>query len=192
MTKYEKGILMHRLQKGDEAPHIILPDSQGGVFMLDNYRGRKVLISFYRFATCPFCNLRIHAMVRNYEKYHAHFEMIAIFESKSTLLKQTMMKHDAPFLILSDQDAIFYRSYGLEKSFMGVIKGMMFRMPSLFKSMMMGNLPINIDSPMTRMPADFLIDENGLIEIAYYGNDEGDHLDIDSLLKSNNLTNRTI
>lgn len=173
---------MSRLKQGDQAPNIILMDTKDELFKLDTYRGKRVLVSFYRFATCPFCNLRIHTIVKNYDKYREHFEVIAIFESKPSTLKKAMEKYNAPFRIMSDNMGTHYRAYELEKSVLGVIKGMIFRMPALIKSMMMGNLPINVDSPMTRMPADFLIDENGIIEIAYYGDDEGDHLDIDTLI----------
>lgn len=173
---------MARLTIGDYAPNIILMDTKDNLLNLNEYRGKKVLVSFYRFATCPFCNLRIHNIVKNYEKYCDKFEIIAIFESQPSILKETMSKYDASFRILSDYEAVYYHSYGLEKSLLGVLKGMFFRMPSLIKSMMMGNFPLNVDSPMTRMPADFLIDENGMIEIAYYGKDEGDHLNIDTLI----------
>lgn len=173
---------MSRLSKGTQAPNITLLNTKDEVFNLEKYKGKKVLVSFYRFATCPFCNLRIHNLVKNYEKYSKHFEIIAIFESEHGNLKEKMKKYDTPFQIMSDSEGVYYQQYGIEKSLLGVIKGMIFRMPSLIKSMMMGNFPTNVDSSMTRMPADFLIDENGLIEVAYYGKDEGDHLDVDSLI----------
>jgi hypothetical protein len=31
------------------------------------------------------------------------------------------------------------------------------------------------------MPADFLIDREGIIQVAYYGKDEGDHLPFDTV-----------
>ncbi len=176
---------MSRLEKGDHAPNIHLKDINNDTFDLETYRGKKVLVSFYRFATCPFCNFRIHKIVKNFDKYREHFEIVAIFESQPATLKKAVGKHNAPFRIMSDPSGTHYQAYALEKSVLGVIKGMLFRFPSLIKSMLMGNLPTIIDSPMTRMPADFFINESGVIEIAYYGKDEGDHLDIDSLLKSN-------
>lgn len=179
---------MSRLKQGDMAPNITLQDTNDELFNLETYRGKKVLVSFYRFATCPFCNLRIHDIVQNFTHYHQHFEMIAIFESRPLNLKNMMEKYHAPFPIMSDYSGIYYRSFGLEKSVIGVIKGMVFRMPSLIKSMLMGNIPTHVDSPMTRMPADFLVDEKGKIEIAYYGKDEGDHLDISTLINTHKDT----
>ncbi len=83
---------------------------------------------------------------------------------------------------MSDAKSIYYQKYGLEKSLWGVFKGMFLRIPTVIKGMMMGYLPTSIDSSLTRMPADFLIDEEGKIKIAYYGSDEGDHLDVDGLI----------
>ena len=173
---------MARLNVGDEAPIIHLMDTNGEMFDLEKLQGKQVLISFYRFATCPFCNMRIHNLVKNYEKYSSRFEVVAIFESNMPTLINAMDNHQAPFRILSDANSVYYQKYGLEKSLWGVFKGMLLRMPTAIKGMMMGYLPTNIDSSLTRMPADFLIDEEGKIKIAYYGSDEGDHLDVDTLI----------
>ena len=45
-----------------------------------------------------------------------------------------------------------------------------------------GYLPTTIKGSMTTMPADFLIDKNGIIQKAYYGSDEGDHLPLEEIL----------
>lgn len=59
----------------------------------------------------------------------------------------------------------------------GMFKGMLTRMPSLLRAMFVnGYVPWLIKGSMTTMPADFLVDENGVIQTAYYGKDEGDHL----------------
>jgi thioredoxin-dependent peroxiredoxin len=61
-------------------------------------------------------------------------------------------------------------------SWPGVVKGMFLRMPTLMKSMFMGNIPWRIKGRMDAMPMNFLVNERGVIEVAYYGQDEGDHL----------------
>ena len=37
-------------------------------------KGKKTLLTFYRFATCPFCNLRIHEIINRYEELGKNFE----------------------------------------------------------------------------------------------------------------------
>lgn len=63
----------------------------------------------------------------------------------------------------------------------GVIKGMLLRMPTLFKAMLKGYLPTTFKGRLTTMPADFLINREGEIELAYYAKDEGDHLDFETV-----------
>jgi len=41
---------------------------------------------------------------------------------------------------------------------------------------------LNRDGNMNRIPADFLIDENGKIAIAYYGKNISDHLPLETIL----------
>jgi hypothetical protein len=42
--------------------------------------------------------------------------------------------------------------------------------------MLKGYLPTTVKGSLTTMPADFLVDKEGVIQVAHYGNDEGDHL----------------
>lgn len=65
---------------------------------------------------------------------------------------------------------------------------MVFRLPTLLHGMFKGYIPLVIKGRLTTMPADFLIDRNGVIKTAYYGKDEGDHLSFD-LVKAFSLKN---
>ena len=49
-----------RLQAGQAAPDFLRPDIGGKTIRLSDYRGRYLLLSFYRYASCPFCNLRVN------------------------------------------------------------------------------------------------------------------------------------
>jgi hypothetical protein len=44
-----------------------------------------------------------------------------------------------------------------------------------------GYVPSSPKGSLTTMPADFLIDEHGIIRAAHYGEDEGDHLPFDEV-----------
>ena len=44
-----------------------------------------------------------------------------------------------------------------------------------------GYWPFTIKGSITSMPADFLVDRSGVIRVAYYGRDEGDHLDFEKV-----------
>lgn len=56
------------------------------------------------------------------------------------------------------------------------------RLPTLFKAMFIqGYLPFDLKGNWLTMPVDILVDENGIIQTAYYDKDEGDHLPFENI-----------
>jgi hypothetical protein len=49
-------------------------------------------------------------------------------------------------------------------------------MPTLIRGMLKGYIPYPLKGSLLTMPADFLVDKDGIIQVTYYGKDEGDHL----------------
>ena len=169
-------------EPGDAVVHIMLPALDGSPFDLDSLKGKPFMLSFFRFASCPFCNLRIHELVMRYDELPEDFTIVAVFDSPLDNLQRHANKHQAPFPILADADNRHYKLYGIKHSVIGVLKGMFLRMPSMLYGMFAkGYLPLTIKGSMTTMPADFLVDKKGIIQRAYYGKDEGDHLPFEQL-----------
>jgi peroxiredoxin len=170
-----------RLTSGEKAKHIKLPAIDGSTFETESVKGKPFMLSFLRFASCPFCNLRVNELVRRFDEFGNDFTIIAVFDSPLDNLTRHAEGHKAPFPILADENNKYYREYGIEHSVLGTLKGMFLRMPTLLKGMFKGYIPTIIKGSMTTMPADFLIDRESIIQIAYYGKDEGDHLSFDSV-----------
>jgi peroxiredoxin len=162
---------------GDKISALKLPAIDGSLFDLDNLKGKPFMLSFFRFASCPFCNLRVHELVKKHDLLPADFKIVAVFDSTLHNLQQHAGKHHAPFPILADEHNTYYQLYDIEHSVLGVAKGMVLRMPKMLYGMFgKGYIPLTIGGSMTTMPADFLVDRQGIIREAYYGKDEGDHL----------------
>ena len=165
-----------RLTSGIKASNIILPAIDGSMFETKTLLGKPFMLSFLRFASCPFCNLRINEFVRRFDEFGDDFTIVAIFDSPLDNLTRHTEGHKAPFPILADENNKYYKTYGIEHSIVGTLKGMLLRMPTLLKGMFKGYIPTTFKGSITTMPADFLIDRKGIIQVAYYGKDEGDHL----------------
>ena len=165
-----------RLKPGDQIRNFQLPQLDGSLFDLADYAGRPLLLSFYRFASCPFCNLRLHELVNRQAELGADFQLVAVFNASLETLTRHTADHAAPFPILADEDRTAYDLYGIEFSFRGMLKGMTLRFPTLLKGLLKGYLPTEFNRRLFIMPAAFLVDRNGIIREAYYGSDEGDHL----------------
>jgi len=170
-----------RIMTGSKIKHIRLPDIDGSIFDSESIKGKPVMLSFFLFASCPFCNLRVNELVRRFDEFCDDFIIVAIFDSPLDNLTRHTEGHKAPFPLLADEGNKYYKEYGIEHSFIGMLKGMFFRMPTLFKGMLKGYVPLIIKGSMTTMPADFLIDREGIIQTAHYGKDEGDHLSFDEI-----------
>ncbi len=161
---------------GNPAQDLQLPGIDGSVFDTTTLRGRPYLLSFFRFASCPFCNMRVHELVSRFDEFGDDFSIVAIFDSPLDNLQRHATGHHAPFPILADETGEAYASYSVERSLLGVIKGIVTRVPTALKAVRRGYIPTTIQGHMTTMPANFLIDRNGIIQHAHYGRDEGDHL----------------
>ena len=173
----------HPMRTGQNLPQIILPSLDGREFNSDSLKGKKHIITFFRFATCPFCNLRLMELSNIHDKLGENFEIVGIFPSEIEHLRKHTNKHTSKFPILSDCDLKYYRKFRVKKSFLGMIKGIVFRMPSLWKSMKAGNVPLEISSRVLIMPLSLLVDEKGIVQEIYHGKDEGDHIPIDRVVE---------
>lgn len=55
-----------RRQPGENVGRLSLPDLDGVTFDLGRLRGKRFMLSFSRFAACPFCNLRVHELTTRF------------------------------------------------------------------------------------------------------------------------------
>ncbi len=172
---------MTRLQIGHRVQRLELPGIDGG-FKLEDIKGKRFLLSFHRFAACPFCNLHIHQLIQGYDQLGANFEIVAIFDSPLDNLKKHAMGHNSPFPILADEENIYYREFSVERSIAGTLIGMLTRMPTLLYAMFIKRyFPVSFKGNITTMPLDLLVNEEGIVEHVYYGKDESDHLPIETI-----------
>jgi len=170
-----------RYQPGDSITSFTLPAFDGGEFDVAQLNGRRYLLSFLRFATCPFCNMRVHQLVARFPELGDDFTVVAVFDSSLADLQRYGTDHQAPFPILADEGYVWHQAYGIEHSFAGMLKGMFGRLPTMLKGIGKGYVPWPIHGSMLVMPVDFLVDEAGIIQTAYYGKDEGDHIPFEEI-----------
>jgi peroxiredoxin Q/BCP len=140
---------------------------------LKDYRGKRVLVGFFRHAGCPFCNTRVHRLQSRYEELkEMGLEMIFFFESsKETLLNNDFHRGVSPIPLIADPDKTWYDSYGVEEDFMASAKS---HMTSLFGKAVrakLKKLPVHWmkgDESISTLPAEFLIDEYGMVQKLLY------------------------
>ena len=173
-----------RLQAGQAAPAFAVQDVHGRMIRLDDYRGRYLFLSFYRYASCPFCNLRVHELMqRRTEFKDFDLSLVAVFQSSRTQIMQYVSTQEPPFPILPDPGLHLYRDYRVETSWRGFLIGATRHVVKAFRAMRLGFLPGSMQGNVLRVPADFLIGTRGEILIAYYGHNISDHLPIETVVR---------
>lgn len=173
---------MKHLTPGQPAPLFNHLDLFGKRVTLNQFSGKKVLLSFFRGAACPFCNLRVRELILNYEELgKRNIEVLAVFHSSPEEIFKFAGKQKAPFPILPDPTFSLYQVYDIESSLWGKLKTMG-NLPKVWKMMFGGFFNLNSMSDPNTLPADFLIGEDQRLEMAYYGKDFGDHIPLQLLL----------
>ncbi|ASS68283.1 MULTISPECIES: peroxiredoxin family protein [unclassified Paenibacillus] len=178
---------MTTLTAGTPAPDFSLADWQGNPIRLADLQGRKVLLSFFRNAACALCNLRVQQLKKWYGEWSEQgLEIIAVFESPAASLREYVGKQDAAFPIVGDPEAELYRLYGVEVSeqkFKATVAD-----PGTHAHIRQAAaagfvLAEEEGANMHRIPADFLIDEQGIVQAAHYGSLVTDHLPLEAVAR---------
>jgi len=169
-----------KLQPVSKAPLFQVTDQHGKRVSLEQYRGRKVLISFFRYSACALCNLRIQHFIERYPAWQRQsLDIIAFFESPEINLQAYVGKQNPPFPLIADPSAVIYDQYGVESSEEKVqntladpsIKDVIAEVEAAGYK-----LTTEEGSNFYRMPAEFLVDEDGIIRICHYSQVVTEHL----------------
>jgi thioredoxin-dependent peroxiredoxin len=178
--------MAQKLKNNDKAPDFEMISVKGDAIRLENLKGKTVLLTFFRFAGCPVCNFRMHELMGNYEQLKSqNMEVIAVFESGNEMLKTYLTDSPVPFPVIGDPTLLLYKKYGTDKSVFKMMRTMFKKKPK--EQMKQGETlfqgkKYKQDGSMARIPADFIIDEKGIIKTAHYGKFIGDHIPLETLI----------
>jgi len=165
-----------RLRIGQSAPDFLVTDIRSGLpIRLDDFRGSKLLLSFHRYAACPFCNLHLHELSSQYPEFESQgLKILALFRSGVERTTEQYEGREIAFQIGADPELSAYRSYGIERSTLGMC--ISFVHPRGLLAAAKGFWPGKIDADMRTLPADFLVTPDQKIAQAYYATNITQHL----------------
>ena len=174
---------MPRLEIGDDAPPISLPAIDGTTFEMSAMKGKRVIFTFFRFSSCPFCNIRINRIMKRWDEFPVDTVMVGVFDAEISELTKRMAKHKPKFTIIADESYQHFLAHGVEKSAFRVMLAPMRAPLTTIEAIFRGYIPMTLSmSKMSTLPVDVLIDEGGKVVEAHYCKDTVDHLPIDRLI----------
>ena len=167
-----------RLKAGDKAPDFTAKVWNGQDLKLSDFQGQKVWLAFFRYASCPFCNLRVRDIIRRHDEFKSKgLKVIGVFQSPLESFDEYVRKQNPPFPLVSDPEETLYKIYGLEASLGAFLSPK--NLAYAAEAAKAGLLAMAPEGTMTRIPADFLIGPDGVIKDVFYGEIIADHIPID-------------
>ena len=175
-----------KLTPGNPAVPFSTVDIDGHPVSLERFQGHPLLLMFFRYASCPMCNLRLHDFAKEYPRLQARgLSAVAFFHSSAASVKRNAGRRSSSFPLVPDPGQEIYRAYGVENSWAGFFKSMV--LPSFYldwiRSIRHGFWG-GADLEMAKMPADFLVGPDGRLLLVHYGTDIGDHLSLTDVDKA--------
>ncbi|MBN0042833.1 AhpC/TSA family protein [Streptomyces actuosus] len=111
----DSGQAERALAAGDSAPRFRLPSATGRTVALDDLlHDGPVVLTFYRGAWCPYCNLALHALQQHHAAVTARgARLVAVSPQVPDESLTLTEKHGLAFDVLSDVGSDTARQYGL-------------------------------------------------------------------------------
>ena len=136
---------MKMLEVGTKAPELSLPDQNGNVHTLEEYRGKKVILYFYPKDNTPGCSKQACGFGELYPQF-VEKGAVVLGVSKDSVAshKRFEEKYGLPFTLLSDTELSCIQAYDVWK-----------------EKKMYGKVGMGV------VRTTYLINENGIIEKAY-------------------------
>ncbi len=141
------------LKEGDKAPGFSVPDQNGKIQKLSDYKGKKVILFFYPKDMTSGCTVEVCNFRDDFSEYEKKgIVILGVSNDDEKSHQKFIQKEKIPFTLLSDVDKTVVNVYGVygEKSFLGK------KYMGIYRTT-------------------FLIDEKGIIRKIYEKVDVGKH-----------------
>lgn len=153
----------------------------GKPIKLSDYKGKALILSFFRDTARPLRNRRVFELTRNYKLWKKNgIEVVVIFAESHNEVRDFFSKHTRPFPVVADPELKLYEKYGLERMIGDSKISPLLKSPTFFDKMFKGERA-RLNPGGRIMPADFLIDVEGNIVDSWYGKNELDHMPLERL-----------
>ena len=102
------------LETGIKAPGFELPDQNGKIHTLDEYRGRKVILYFYPKDSTSGCTAQACNLRDNYSELRkAGYEVIGVSVDNEKSHQKFIEKNNLPFTLIADTDKKLVEEFGV-------------------------------------------------------------------------------
>jgi peroxiredoxin len=159
----ESGQADRALGVGAQAPRFRLPSATGQTVALETLLvGGPVVLTFYRGAWCPYCNIALRALQHHHHDITSHgAQLVAVSPQSPDESLSLTEKHELTFEVLSDVGSDTAKQYGLAFDLTDDLA-------AVYESLGFDLERVNGGYPRTLpIPATYVIDREGAIRWAF-------------------------
>jgi peroxiredoxin len=179
---------MPTVQIGDIVPSRVLTSIAGAPVAFPAATGLTHL-QFRRFAGCPICNVHLRSIARRHDEFRAAgITEIAVFHSSAAAMRPH--QGSLPFAAVPDPRRRLYAEFSVGRSPRWMLhpKAMFAPLSPKIWAVMAGALragatPLPQGESISGLPAEFLIEPDGVVRAAKYGRHASDHWPVDEILR---------
>ncbi|MBR5228807.1 MAG: thioredoxin-dependent thiol peroxidase [Firmicutes bacterium] len=104
------------LEAGIKAPDFTLPNKDGNMITLSNYKGKKVVLYFYPRDNTSGCSRQAQGFAASYQKFVDN-DIVVIGISKDSEKSHIKFadKYELPFILVSDTELVAIQAYDVWK-----------------------------------------------------------------------------
>lgn len=161
-----------RLKMGDTVPDFWTRDIAGKEVDSREFK-QNTLVVFLRYAGCPFCNLAIYRLTQEYKLLKKEkCNVIAFVQSTGESIEDNIIAQQdemPPFSIIPDQEQDIYRLFGVRPNAAKAAKFTAKNASHWIDAVVNKRFKqTSFDGQAFMVPAYFLIDKNGVIQLVNY------------------------
>ena len=160
---------MPRIKPGDKAPDFSADSINKGRLHLNEFKGNTILLNFSRYFGCPVCQLEFDEL-RELTKKHSDLKVIYVNQSHPESAKKFIEGKNVDFPIITSQKTNgkyeLYDLYGVGDLGVNSLIGILQKAK---RAKSLGKEHGPYEGKETQSPAQFLIDEDGIVFYLNYG-----------------------
>ena len=172
------------LEKGGTIPNFKFQTAyEQDIDLYERLKGKKTFLLFLRYYGCTVCQVDIHNLKTDYEKFAQRgAQVLVVLQSDPKLVEAEAPKGTLPFDIICDPEQTLYKQFEIKpaKSMLGLVS---FSLPGkMGAAKKMGFEHGKYEGNEQQLPAVFLLDENGKVMYAHYAKNLTDMPSHDEML----------
>ena len=152
------AVMNKGLAVGMNAPQWGLKTVEGRRITLDQFKGRPLLLFFFRGTWCPNCRRQMESIAQEWKRVEPLASVVGIVGQTTEGVSDYLARNPLPYPLLADPDRTVIKAYGVYQLFG----------PNGFR---------------IAYPSTVLIDSRGVVQYCYVGESQFDRPDLDSIIK---------